>query len=224
MTAHLQVEAGGASLQLLAAGAAYWEARRCLIVADAHFGKAATFRARGIPVPQGTTRETLSRLSALVSATGATALVFLGDLFHAAEAHADATLAAMRGWRQAHASLHVALVEGNHDLKAGAPPADLGIEVHDEPWRVDGLALCHHPQFVAGAHALAGHLHPAVRLHGRADDSVRLPCFWMRDGLTILPAFGSFTGGARIDREDGDRVIAIAEGRLYEIPSLRDAA
>jgi hypothetical protein len=40
----------------------------------------------------------------------------------------------------------------------------------------------------------------------------------------VLPAFGSFTGGARFDREPGDRVVAIAEDRLYEIPSLRDAA
>ena len=103
-------------------------------------------------------------------------------------------------------------------------PPDLGIEVRSEPWRVDGLALCHHPQFVPGTHALAGHLRPAVRISGRAGDSVRLPCFWLRDGLTVLPAFGSFTGGARFDREPGDRVVAMAEGRLYELPALRDAA
>jgi metallophosphoesterase superfamily enzyme len=84
--------------------------------------------------------------------------------------------------------------------------------------------LCHHPQFVPGPHALAGHLHPAVRIGGRADDSVRLPCFWLREGLAVLPAFGSFTGGARFDREPGDRVVALAEDRLYEIPALRDAA
>jgi DNA ligase-associated metallophosphoesterase len=220
----LQVEFGGASLELLASGALHWRARRCLIVADAHFGKAATFRARGVPVPRGTTRETLARLDAALDQTQPAGLVFLGDLFHAAEAHAPATLAALRAWRAAHASLDVVLVEGNHDVMAGAPPPDLGIEVRPEPWCVDGLALCHHPRFVPGAHALAGHLHPAVRISGRAGDSVRLPCFWLRDGLTVLPAFGSFTGGARFDREPGDRVVAMAEGRLYEVPALRDAA
>jgi len=220
----LEVEFGDASLELLAAGAIYWRARRCLIVADAHFGKAATFRARGVPVPQGTTRETLARLEAVCARTQPATLVFLGDLFHAPEAHAPATLAALRAWREDHSSLDVVLVEGNHDLKAGAPPPGLGIEVRPEPWRVDGLAFCHHPQFVVGAHALAGHLHPAVRISGRADDSVRLPCFWLREGLAVLPAFGSFTGGARFEREAGDRVVAIAEDRLYEIPSLRDAA
>jgi len=220
----LEVEFGGASLELLGAGAIHWRARRCLIVADAHFGKAATFRARGVPVPQGTTRETLARLETVCARTQPASLVFLGDLFHAPEAHAPATLAALRAWRAAHAALEVVLVEGNHDRKAGAPPPGLGIEVRPEPWRIDGLALCHHPQFVPGAHALAGHLHPAVRIGGRADDSVRLPCFWLREGLAVLPAFGSFTGGARFDRAPGDRVVAIAEDRLYEIPSLRDAA
>jgi len=224
VTARLDVELGGEALTLLAPGAIHWPARRCLVVADAHFGKAATFRARGIPVPRGTTRETLARLQSLVDASGSSTVVFLGDLFHAAEAHSDATLAELRAWRAAHRSLELVLVEGNHDLKAGAPPSELAIEVRQEPWAVGGLALCHHPRFVDGAHALAGHLHPAVLLSGRADDAVRLPCFWIRDGLTVLPAFGSFTGGARFDRSPGDRVVAIAEDRLYEIPSLRDAA
>ena len=224
MRSRLDVELGGAALELLAAGAIHWRARRCVIVADAHFGKAATFRARGVPVPQGTTRETLARLEAVCARTQPASIVFLGDLFHAPEAHAPATLAALYAWRAAHAALEVVLVEGNHDRKAGAPPPGLGIEVRPEPWRIDGLALCHHPQFVPGAHALAGHLHPAVRIGGRADDSVRLPCFWLREGLAVLPAFGSFTGGARFDRAPSDRVVAIAEDRLYEIPALRDAA
>ena len=220
----MQVLLGDESMTLLASRAALWKARRWLIVADAHFGKAATFRARGVPVPRGTTLETLARLDTAIAATQPTTLVFLGDLFHAAEAHAAATLSALRAWRQSNAPLDIVLVEGNHDLKAGAPPADLGIRIEQEPWCVDGLALCHHPQFVRGAHAVAGHLHPAVRISGRADDGVRLPCFWLRDGLTVLPAFGSFTGGARIDREDGDRVVAIGDNRLYVIPPLRSAA
>ncbi|MGE5161374.1 MAG: ligase-associated DNA damage response endonuclease PdeM [Betaproteobacteria bacterium] len=224
MRSRLEVALGGESLELLAAGAIHLPARRCLVVADAHFGKAATFRARGVPVPQGTTRETLARIEAVRARTQPASLVFLGDLFHAPEAHAPATVAALRAWREANASLEVVLVEGNHDLKAGALPPGLGIEVRAEPWRVDGLAFCHHPQFVPGAQALAGHLHPVVRISGRAGDGVRLPCFWLREGLAVLPAFGSFTGGARFEREAGDRVVAIAEDRLYEVPSLRDAA
>jgi uncharacterized protein len=224
VTTTLQVRLGDELFTLLAGRAALWERRGWLIVADVHLGKAATFRARGVPVPQGTTGETLARLKALVRQARPAALVFLGDLFHAAEGHASGTLSELREWRLEHAALDLILVEGNHDVAAGAPPAGLGIRIEQEPWRVGSVAFCHHPQFVRDAHVMAGHLHPAVRISGRADDGVRLPCFWLRNGMSVLPAFGSFTGGARILREEDDRVVAIGEERLYEVPSLRSAA
>lgn len=220
----LPVKFGGHAWELLADGAALWPERGWLVIADLHFGKAATFRARGVPVPRGTTTATLDRIDRLIDAYAPATLVVLGDLFHAREAHAAATLAALAVWRVRHSALSIVLVEGNHDRSAGSPPPTLGIEVVSEPWRVESLAFCHHPQFVDGAAALAGHLHPAIRLYGRADDSVRLPCFWLREGLAILPAFGEFTGGARIERAPGDRVIALAEDRLYEVPALQSAA
>jgi len=83
----------------------------------------------------------------------------------------------------------------------------MGIEVVEEPWIVQGVALCHHPQQVARSAVVAGHLHPCVRLYGAANDTVRLPCFWLRTDLLMLPAFGGFTGGAPIVREAGDRVL-----------------
>lgn len=204
--------------QLLADSALLLPQAGALVIADLHFGKAATFRARGVPVPQGTTADNLRRLDALLAATGAGTLIFLGDLFHAREAHARDTLAALAAWRARQAALDLVLVEGNHDLRAGPPPAALGLRVEAEPWTLGALALCHHPQRVPGCHVLAGHLHPCVRLHGGAYGSLRLPCFWMRDGLTLLPAFGAFTGGALIAREPGDRVVAAADGRLFPLP------
>lgn len=211
---------GGEAAVLYADRALLLPAHGALVVADVHFGKAATFRARGVPVPQGTTTDNLRRLDALLAASAARRLVFLGDLFHAREAHAPVTLAALHAWRARHPQVDMVLVEGNHDRHAGAPPAALGLRVEDAPWRLGALALCHHPQRVAGAHVLAGHLHPCVRLYGGAYDSLRLPCFWMRDELTLLPAFGEFTGGAPIVRETGDRVVALAEGRLFPLPAL----
>jgi DNA ligase-associated metallophosphoesterase len=211
---------GGSDAVLLAERALLLPAAQTLVVADVHFGKAATFRARGVPVPQGTTADNLRRLDALLAATAATTLVFLGDLFHARESHAADTLGALRAWRERQHALEVVLVEGNHDRNAGAPPAWLGTRVEQEPWLLGELALCHHPQQVSGRHVLAGHLHPCVRLYGGAFDSVRLPCFWIRSELTLLPAFGEFTGGAPIVREVGDRVIALAEDRLFPLPPL----
>ncbi|HVE88418.1 MAG TPA: ligase-associated DNA damage response endonuclease PdeM [Burkholderiaceae bacterium] len=221
----MQVQIGGATWMLSAERTAFWCERRWLVVADVHFGKAATFRALGVPVPHGTTSDTLTRLSRLIDRLQPSTIVFLGDLFHAREAHAALTLTALAEWRERHASLDLVLVEGNHDRRAGAPPAALRIHRELDPWGVDAFAFCHYPRFAQDAFAFAGHLHPAVRLHGRADNSIRLPCFWLRSsldaGLMVLPAFGAFTGGAVIDREPGDRVIAVAEDRVVEVPAPR---
>jgi len=205
--------------QALPQRALLWPARRWLVVADVHVGKAAAFRARGVPVPAGTTVGNLARLTDLIALTQPQRVVFLGDLLHAREAHNAETLAQLTRWRRRHAALALTLIEGNHDRHAGALPVELAIDVVAEPWVVDGVALSHHPQRVDGAGVVAGHLHPCVRLYGAANDSLRLPCFWQRDGLLTLPAFGEFTGGAPIVREQGDRVLAIADDRLIEIPA-----
>jgi DNA ligase-associated metallophosphoesterase len=217
--ASIEFAFGGAAWRALPQRAALWLDRRWLVVADLHLGKAATFRARGVPVPEGTTQAGLQRLTALIESTRPQRLVFLGDLLHAPEAHRTETMRRFAGWRARHARLPMTLVEGNHDRQAGAPPPAVRIDVVGEPWTEQGIALCHHPQAVAGAAVVAGHLHPCVRLHGAANDSVRLPCFWQRAGVLTLPAFGEFTGGATVVREAGDRVIAVADERLIEVPA-----
>jgi DNA ligase-associated metallophosphoesterase len=220
------VLAGGQPLTLLPARAAFVEASRTLLVADAHIGKAASFRARGVPVPRGTTSETLAGLSALVGQTGARGIVFLGDFLHSASAHAAATIAAVTAWREAHPALELVLVRGNHDDRAGDPPGRLGIRVVDEPFLQDGFALCHHPRPRAGAYVLAGHLHPCVGVGGRARDHLRLPCFWFGPEVGVLPAFGAFTGMHAIRPAPGDRVFAVAGDVVAALPvgPLRAAA
>lgn len=209
---------GGERLLLLPEKAVFLPEHATLLVADVHIGKAQAFRRLGVPVPHGTTGETLQRLSALLERTAARRLVFLGDFLHSAAAHAPATLAALHQWRERHPRQQLALVRGNHDDRAGDPPASLGIECVDEPWRLAGLALCHHPRRVPGAGALAGHLHPCVRLGGRTLDRLRLPCFWFSAELGVLPAFGSFTGMHAVHPLPRDRVFVAADGRVAELP------
>jgi DNA ligase-associated metallophosphoesterase len=211
--------AGGRPLTLLPEKAAFVARSRTLLVADAHIGKAVSFRALGVPVPRGTTSETLAALTALIARTGAQRVVFLGDFLHSARAHAEATLAAVAAWRRAHAALDLALVRGNHDDRAGDPPAQLGIRVVDEPLRDDGFALCHHPRRVPGAYVLAGHLHPCVHVGSRGWDRLRLPCFWFGDDVGVLPAFGAFTGGHPIRPGAADRVYAIADATVAAMPT-----
>ncbi|MGE3347356.1 MAG: ligase-associated DNA damage response endonuclease PdeM [Ramlibacter sp.] len=221
----LNTRLAGCELALLPGGAAYLPSAQALLVADAHFGKAVSFRRLGMPVPRGTTTETLDRLDALVHATGARQVVFLGDFLHSAQARAPATLAALSRWRADHAALTLTLVRGNHDERAGDPPEALGIQVVDEPWPLAPFALCHHPQAVAGAYVLAGHWHPCISLHGRANERLRLPCFWFGDdsgavsahAVGILPAFGGFTGMHPVAPRAGDRLFAIAGDQVREV-------
>jgi len=185
---------GGARLQLWPQKAAFDPDLRLLLVADAHLGKAVSFRQLGVPVPEATTDEALSRLDGLVAATAACGIVFLGDLLHSARAHAAGTMAAVAAWRARHAALALTLVRGNHDAHAGDPPAALGVQVVDGPLRLGPWALLHQPGEVPGAYALAGHVHPGAVLGGRAHTRLRLPCFHFGPTCGVLPAFGPFTG------------------------------
>ena len=217
--AAVEVEpAPGVRLRLLAARAAYDPDSRSLLVADAHVGKAASFRALGVPVPEATTADALDRLSTLLAATAARRIVFLGDLLHSARGRAPGTLAALDAWRCRHAAVTLTLVRGNHDGRAGDPPATLGVEVVDGPLRLGPWALLHEPAPVAGAYALAGHVHPCVVFDGRAKDRLRLPCFHFGREVGVLPAFGAFTGMHALPRRQGDRIWAVAGDRVVAAP------
>lgn len=211
------ISVGGQVLTLLPEKAAFLAESRTLLVADVHIGKAVSFRRLGVPVPRGTTTETLAALTALVTRVDARRIVFLGDFLHSAHAHAAATLGAVARWRDAHPAMELTLVRGNHDARAGDPPRHLQIDPVDEPLELEGLALCHHPRAHPTAYVLAGHLHPCVNLFGRARDRLRLPCFWFGARVGVLPAFGAFTGMHPIRRAPGDRVFAVADVAVAEV-------
>ena len=209
--------AGGQVLMLLPEKCIFLPESATLLVADVHIGKAVSFRALGVPVPSGTTGETLAVLTSLVRRLALRRIVFLGDFLHSARSHAPATMAAVAQWRDEHAGLELTLVRGNHDDRAGDPPGQLDIEAVDEPLMHGGLALCHHPRPHAGAYVLAGHLHPCVNVSGRAHDWLRLPCFWFRPQVGVLPAFGAFTGMQSIRTAPGERVFAATPQQVFEL-------
>ena len=195
----------GETVLLLAEKALYWPARKMLVVADIHFGKAASFRAQGVPVPRGTTSENLAALDALMAAHDIAHIMFLGDFLHARAAHATATLAAMLAWRLRHPALKLTLVRGNHDRHAGDPAASLAIEMVDEPYAMAPFSFCHHPDIATCGYALAGHIHPSYLLATRFD-ALRLPCFVVGSQRMVLPSFGAFTGGFLITPDAGDAI------------------
>lgn len=210
-------ELHGERLHLLAERAAYWEGAATLLVADAHWGKAATFRAAGIPVPGGTTADGLRRLDAALAAHPARRVVFLGDFYHGREGRSPALRAELAAWRARHPALELVLVRGNHDRGAGDPPPELGVRCVEPPLLEPPFALAHFPDPHPGGYVLAGHLHPALPLSGRGRQRHRLPCFWFADRAAVLPAFGDFTGAMTISPAPGDRAWVVAGDEVVEV-------
>ncbi|HWK89916.1 MAG TPA: ligase-associated DNA damage response endonuclease PdeM [Longimicrobium sp.] len=212
----LEIEAAGERLVLLPERAVYRPERDELLVADAHWGKAAAFRTLGVAVPGGTTRGGLARLSQALARTGARRLVVLGDLLHARAGRQPRTLDEIAAWRQAHAGLEITLVRGNHDRGAGDPPDDLRITCCDEPCAAPPFLYVHHPREDARGYVLGGHVHPSVTLRGAGRQRTRLPCFHFGPRVGVLPAFGDFTGTADVAVRPGDRVFVAAQGAVVE--------
>jgi DNA ligase-associated metallophosphoesterase len=206
----------GERLVLLPEKAAYWPARRTLFVADFHLGKAATFRHAGIALPAGTTSENVDRLERAIAATHAEHVVFLGDFLHAAAGRVPRTLDRFAAWRDRRRAVAITLVRGNHDARAGDPPAEWDVRAIDAGAALGPFVLNHEPVACRGGYGLAGHIHPAVRL-SEGDESIRLPCFWFGRRHGVLPAFGAFTGTAVVRPRVGDQVFVIADDEVLQV-------
>ena len=177
------------SLVALPSGALHWPARRLLCVSDLHFGKSERLARRGgALLPPYETRETLSRLDAVIEATRPETVICLGDSFDdltAAHALPDAErlwlarLMAGRDW---------IWIEGNHD----AGPVEIGGS-HRAEFALGPLTFRHIADPAAQAE-VSGHYPPTLRLGGQSR-----PCFLLDAKRLILPAFGAYTGGLRHD-------------------------
>jgi uncharacterized protein len=209
-----EIELKGQSFVLFPERAAFWHEQSALLIADPHWGKAATFRAGGIPVPSGTTTDAVKRLSSLVERTNAGRIFFLGDLLHAESGRSRSMFASLSQWRSANADIDVVLVRGNHDKRAGDPPGELGFSCVDAPYVIGPFVLAHYPLPSEAGYVIGGHVHPGVRLYGSGRQRERLPCFVFSPQVGILPAFGDFTGLGDVEPGDGVRVYAIADDEV----------
>lgn len=214
MSKQLELQVAGERLVVLGEAALYWPAAGTLLIADPHFGKAASFRANGIPVPDGTTGGNLARLTSALAQTGALRLICLGDLLHARAGRSEQTLSAISAWREHHSGLEWLLVRGNHDRHAGDPPRAWDVRCVDQPFLQAPFVLRHEPEVSDDGYVLAGHVHPAARV-GRGKLAEQLPCFLFGERLALLPAFGEFTGMVQVAGRSGNRVFVVADGEVF---------
>lgn len=210
----------GEELVLLPQRALWWPARQALFIADPHFGKAATFRAANVPMPDGTAAD-LARLDELLEQCRPQTLFILGDLLHARAGRCDTMFATVAHWRRHHRDLSIQLILGNHDRHAGLPPSDWNIECVPEPLDLAPFQLWHHPPF-GPQPALAGHLHPKFK-RNLAGDRVVAPCFLLRAGTLILPAFSSFVDSLAVEPQAGDDYYVIAGDALAHLPATKES-
>jgi uncharacterized protein len=213
----VKIELQGEELELFAERAVLWPSQHALIVTDTHFGKAATFRRSGIPVPEETTQADLDRLTSLILSTGAHRLIVLGDLLHAKAGRQPAVLNALQEWRAKHNEIAIDLIMGNHDRAAGAPPNEWNIVLHPREMLLEPFVFVHEPGGVEGRYVMSGHIHPSVLLNDGLHRSARFPCFSFGERQAILPAFGSFTGTYEISPSRGDRIYVIVEDNVIQV-------
>ncbi len=198
--------------------ALHWPEGGVLAVADLHWGKPESFHQHGIPLPPGVLEDDLARLSAALRATGARRLLLVGDLVHSLRGLTREVVARVTSWRSDH-DVEMVLVRGNHDRRLELPPA-WRMELVESHLDLGPFRFSHHPEPAEGHYVWAGHIHPTVRLDTGAD-RLRLPCFHLGVGVGVLPAFSAFTGGQDIRPRTGERLFAIAEDTVVEVPPPR---
>jgi DNA ligase-associated metallophosphoesterase len=203
-----------------------------LIVADVHLGKAASFRAQGVPVPDQVTEESLERLSGLIRVSQSSSLIVLGDLVHDRMA-LSGLLPIWERWRKQHPRLELKLIVGNHDRKAGRSAIERqlpGLQVHEENLLDQGLLMAHESDDLIDGRApanapvrgLCGHEHPVVLMpDALRAKRIRRPCFYLdHQQILHLPAFGSFTGGHPVSLAQCKRLFIDMVDAVNELPPL----
>ena len=214
-----EIELFGQRLTLLPERAVFWKQAKMLIVADPHFGKAQVFRDSGIPIPGGTTAEDIGRLSSLMERLQPDELLLLGDLMHGRIDNGRNFSATVGTWRRRWSGILLTLVTGNHDLRAGPPPAPFRLD-RIVAQRVCGPFVFSHKAETTNSHSrytISGHVHPAVFVSGKGHQRETLPCFCFGEKRALLPAFGGFTGNQVIRPEPQERVYVVAEDEVVEI-------
>ncbi|MDQ4678526.1 ligase-associated DNA damage response endonuclease PdeM [Stenotrophomonas maltophilia group sp. RNC7] len=211
MADELPLLRAGEPLVLLGARALYWPARQALLLADLHLGKADVFRRAGIALPGGGTGKDLQRLQGLLDARACREVWILGDILHD-PAHRAAWYQQWLDWRERNAALDVHVLRGNHDRQL--PHAELQVQIHDEV-RLPPFLLRHEPVPDAELHVIAGHLHPQIALPPLRR---RFPAFWLRDRMTLLPAFSAFTAGIVPVPAAGEQMVACVDNGLVALP------
>ncbi len=201
-------------ISLLLQKAIWLEDESVLMLADTHLGKARHFRKGGIPIPETIHDTDFSILSELISNYYVKKVLFLGDLFHS---HWNVHWQTFENFMHGFPEVEFELVKGNHDILNEEVYLGSRLKVHESPLQLGGLLLSHEPLESGDLTNICGHLHPGIRLVGKARQSLRFPCFYQTAQRIILPAFGRFTGIMEINHHGEGTAYAVVNQKLHSI-------
>ncbi len=205
----------GQKLHLLPEKAIFWEDQRALIISDLHMGKAGHFRKAGIPIPTALHIKELFVLDALIESYSPKQVLFLGDLFHS---DLNSEWDTFTNWANHYTQLDLILVKGNHDILPSGSYINSNLQLKNK-LMTGPFLFSHKREDEKGLYNISGHIHPAIKLRGLARQGLRLPCFYFGENHGIMPAFGNFTGTAKISVQKNDKVFVIAEQQVLPIPT-----
>jgi uncharacterized protein len=186
-----------------------------LIIADLHLGKGTHFNKAGMPIPIASLQKDIENLIFIINKYQPSTVIFLGDLFHSS---VNSEWAAFELFLKNYPALPFILVKGNHDIIA-AKNYEHGnfkvvhtLEFNDFVFSHEPIA---HSKFV-----ICGHIHPGVRLNGKAKQSLTLPCFYKTEKHFILPAFGLLTGLHRLRHNKAHQFFIVLNNKVIDGNSL----
>jgi metallophosphoesterase superfamily enzyme len=196
---------------------------RLLVVADLHWGYAASHQACGNLLPLWGDAELASRLRGLIADYRPAEMLWLGDSLH--------TLA---GREPAENFLRetdtpIAVLSGNHDRRwiPGADPLRRGAPGRGSAQLpttlVRGGYFFHHghlaPELPADCVEIVGHHHPALGWYDGAGGRLKLPALVASPRRLILPAFSPWAAGTPWNHSlaENETLFAIAPKRIFAV-------
>lgn len=197
---------------LLAHKCMYWPAIKALIISDLHFGKSTHFRKSGIPLSMGSQMQDLEKMDHLIKEHLPEKIFFLGDLFHSDH---NTEWELFCKWKKSHSGIEFILLRGNHDLLDPFDYKRAGLIVTDT-FILRNICLSHEPVEMKGGYNIHGHIHPGIRLVGKAYQSLRIPCFYIGKEVMIMPAFGKLTGLYTVEPKQEETIYGIANLSLIK--------
>jgi metallophosphoesterase superfamily enzyme len=184
-------------------------APRLLVIADLHWGYAASHRARGNLLPAWGDSDIAQRLNSLLTDYAPREMIWLGDSLHTLDGResAEAFLAAC--------AVPVTIVAGNHDARWSRAAGSAAL-------RRDRFFLHHgdRPQRLpANTLEIVGHHHPALSWRDGAGARLKLPALVASARRLVLPAFSPWAAGTPWPAATGETIYAIGTKRIFAFAS-----